>query len=254
MLFKHFVFNPFGVNCFVLSNDKGDAILIDPSVSNQREQDALATYIKDNNLTVRHLLNTHLHLDHVLGNAFVERTYGIKAEAHQEDEFLLDLQEEQSTMYGMPFEEAAPPLGDYIAEGDTVGVEGIELQVIHVAGHSPGGVAFYLPSSDVTLNQTGVTQSPSGVILNQTGVTLSPTGVILNPVGVKNLARQNTPPLLFSGDILFAGSMGRSDLFGGDEEALISGIKRKLLTLPPETYVFPGHGPSTTIEDERENF
>lgn len=240
MLFKHFVFNPFGVNCFVLSNDKGDAILIDPSVSNQRERDALATYIKDNNLTVRHLLNTHLHLDHVLGNAFVERTYGVKAEAHQEDEFLLDLQEEQSTMYGMPFEEAAPPLGDYIAEGDTVGVEGIELQVIHVAGHSPGGVAFYLPSSDVTLNQTGVTQSPSGVILN--------------PVGVKNLARQNTPPLLFSGDILFAGSMGRSDLFGGDEEALISGIKRKLLTLPPETCVFPGHGPSTTIEDERENF
>ena len=240
MLFKHFVFNPFGVNSFVLSNDKGDAILIDPSVSNQREQDALATYIKDNNLTVRHLLNTHLHLDHVLGNAFVERTYGVKAEAHQEDEFLLDLQEEQSDMYGLQFEEAAPPLGDYIAEGDTVGVEGIELQVIHVAGHSPGGVAFYLPSSDVTLNQTDVTQSP--------------TGVILNPVGVKNLARQNTPPLLFSGDILFAGSMGRSDLFGGDEEALISGIKNKLLTLPAETYVFPGHGPSTVIKDERENF
>ncbi|MCQ2096689.1 MAG: MBL fold metallo-hydrolase [Fibrobacter sp.] len=220
MLFKHFVFNPFGVNCFVLSNDKGDAILIDPSVSNQRERDALATYIRDNNLTVRHLLNTHLHLDHVLGNAFVERTYGVKAEAHQEDEFLLDLQEEQSSMYGMPFEEAAPPLGDYIAEGDTVGVEGIELQVIHVAGHSPGGVAFYLPASDDNLD----------------------------PTGMKN------PGLLFSGDILFAGSMGRSDLFGGDEEALISGIKNKLLTLPEDTYVLPGHGPSTVIEDERENF
>ncbi|SHL40313.1 MBL fold metallo-hydrolase [Fibrobacter sp. UWEL] len=218
MLFKHFAFNSFGVNCFVLSNDKGDAILIDPSVSNQRERDALATYIKDNHLTVRHLLNTHLHLDHVLGNAFVEHTYGVKAEAHQEDEFLLDLQEEQSSMYGLPFEEAAPPLGDYIAEGDTVGVEGIELQVIHVAGHSPGGVAFYLPASDETI------------------------------AGVKN------PGLLFSGDILFAGSMGRSDLFGGDEEALISGIKKKLLTLPAETIVLPGHGPTTTIEDERDSF
>lgn len=219
MLFKHFVFNPYGVNCFVLSNDKGDAILIDPSVSNQRERDALAAYIKDNHLTVRHLLNTHLHLDHVLGNAFVERAYGVKAEAHQEDEFLLDLQEEQSGMYGLEFEEAAPPLGDYIAEGDTVGVEGIELQVIHVAGHSPGGVAFYLPASDV----------------------------ILNPMGVKN------PGLLFSGDILFAGSMGRSDLFGGDEDTLINGIKNKLMTLSKDTCVFPGHGPSTVIEDEREN-
>lgn len=220
MLFKHFVFNPYGVNCFVLSNHKGEAILIDPSVSNQRERDVLAAYIKDNNLTVRHLLNTHLHLDHVLGNAFVERTYGVKTEAHQEDEFLLDLQEEQSSMYGMPFEEAAPPLGGYIAEGDTVGVEGIELQVIHVAGHSPGGVAFYLPASDDNLD----------------------------PTGMKN------PGLLFSGDILFAGSMGRSDLFGGDEEALISGIKNKLLTLPASVCVLPGHGPSTVIEDERENF
>lgn len=228
MLFKHFAFNPFGVNCFVLSNDKGDAILIDPSVSNQRERDALAAYIKDNHLTVRHLLNTHLHLDHVLGNAFVEHTYGVKAEAHQEDEFLLDLQEEQSSMYGLPFEEAAPPLGDYIAEGDTVGVEGIELQVIHVAGHSPGGVAFYLPASDVTFASNGSAPSASSGTL--------------------------TIPMLFSGDILFAGSMGRSDLFGGDEEALISGIKIKLLTLPAETVVLPGHGPTTTIEDERDSF
>lgn len=222
MLFKHFVFNPFGVNCFVLSNDKGDAILIDPSVSNQRERDALATYIKDNNLTVRHLLNTHLHLDHVLGNAFVERTYGVKAEAHQEDEFLLDLQEEQSGMYGLPFEEAAPPLGDYIAEGDTVGVDGIELQVIHVAGHSPGGVAFYCANA--------------------------------GEISISGHPAQKASPLLFSGDILFAGSMGRSDLFGGDEDALISGIKSKLLTLPKETVVFPGHGPSTSIEDEQDNF
>lgn len=212
MKFQHFAFNPFGVNCFVLSNDEGDAILIDPSVSNKMEQDALANYIKSEGLTVRHLLNTHLHLDHVLGNAFVEETYGVKAEAHQEDEFLLDLQEEQSSLYGLPFDDPAPALGCYIAEGDLVGIKGIELQVLHIAGHSPGGLAFYLPAAD------------------------------------KN------PPLLFSGDILFAGSMGRSDLFGGDEDALISGIKNKLLTLPAETVVLPGHGPSTTIGDEKRNF
>jgi glyoxylase-like metal-dependent hydrolase (beta-lactamase superfamily II) len=59
------------------------------------------------------------------------------------------------------------------------------------------------------------------------------------------------PPLLFSGDILFAGSRGRSDLYGGDEYALVNGIKNKLLKLPAETVVFPGHGPSTTIDDEK---
>lgn len=219
MKLKFFSFNPFGVNGFVLSNDNGDAILIDPSVSNATEKQALSAYIQQENLTVHRLLNTHLHLDHVLGNAFVEKNYGVKAEAHQEDEFLLDLQEEQSSLYGLPFDEPAPPLGGYIAEGDIVGVNGIDLHVIHVAGHSPGGLAFYCEKSCVTIGTSTITS-----------------------------------PLLFSGDILFAGSMGRADLFGGDEHELITGIKNKLLTLPADTIVLPGHGPSTTIGEERRNF
>ena len=214
MQLKHFVVNPFGVNAFVLSNDAGEAILIDPSVSREVERKALAEYIASNNLKVVRLLNTHLHLDHVLGNAFVERTYGVKPEAHEEDAFLLDLQEEQSQMFGLPVEEISPALGNYLAEGDVVEVPEISLKVLHIAGHSPGGLAFYCE----------------------------------NPGEVNG---KKAPPLLFSGDILFAGSMGRSDLFGGDEEALVSGIKSKLMTLPEETLVFPGHGPSTTIGDER---
>lgn len=222
MILKHFVFNPFGVNCFVISNDAGDAILIDPSVSNELEQEALSKYIADNHLTVRRLVNTHLHLDHILGNAFVERTYGIKAEAHQEDEFLLDLQEEQSSLYGLPFEDPAPALGDYIAEGDSVEIPGVKLHVLHVAGHSPGGVALY--SEKTNVHDSSI-KSPSFEV-----------------------------PLLFSGDILFAGSRGRSDLFGGDDHALVTGIKQKLLTLPDDTVVLPGHGPSTTIGDEKFNY
>ena len=214
MLLKHFVVNPFGVNAFVLSNDAGEAILIDPSVSRESERKALADYISSNNLKVVRLLNTHLHLYHVLGNAFVERTYGVKPEAHEEDAFLLDLQEEQSQMFGLPVEETSPALGDYLAEGDVVEIPGISLKVLHIAGHSPGGLAFYCE----------------------------------NPGEVNG---KKAPPLLFSGDILFAGSMGRSDLFGGDEDALVSGIKSKLMTLPAETLVFPGHGPTTTIGDER---
>ena len=214
MHIKQFVFNPFGVNGFVLSNDAGEAILIDPSVSSEQEEQALARYIEQNNLTVKHLLNTHLHLDHVLGNAFVANKYGVLPEAHEEDAFLLDLQEEQSQMFGLPIREPSPGLGNYLAEGDTVGVAGISLQVIHVAGHSPGGIAIFCE----------------------------------NPGEVNG---QKAPPLLFLGDIIFAGSRGRSDLFGGDETALVSGIKSKLLTLPGDTAVFPGHGPATCIADEK---
>lgn len=215
MKIKQFVFNPFGVNCYVLSNNQGEAILIDPSVSNTREQTALTDYLKSEKLKVMRVLNTHLHLDHVLGNAFVERTFGIKAEAHKDDEFLLGLQIEQAQMFGLPCDDIAPALGSYLDESIIVEIAEIRLQVIHVAGHSPGGLAFFCE----------------------------------NPGKVNG--QDNVPPLLFPGDILFAGSRGRSDLFGGDEFALVSGIKNKLLTLPAETVVFPGHGPSTTIGDEK---
>lgn len=215
MQIKQFVFNPFGVNCYILGNDKGEAILIDPSVSNAREQAALTDYLKSENLKVVRVLNTHLHLDHVLGNAFVERTFGIKAEAHKDDTFLLDLQAEQSQMFGLPQNDPAPALGKFLNDGDIIEIAEIRLQVIHVAGHSPGGLAFFCE----------------------------------NPGKVNG--QNNVPPLLFPGDIIFAGSRGRSDLYGGDEFALVSGIKSKLLTLPAETVVFPGHGPSTTIGDEK---
>lgn len=228
MKIKQFVFNSFGVNSFLLSNSTGEAILIDPSVSNASERAALADYIKNAGLKVRRMLNTHLHLDHVLGNAFVERTFGIKAEAHEEDNFLLDLQEEQSQMFGLSVEEIAPPLGNFLAEGDVVEIPGIKLHVIHVAGHSPGGIAFYCENANEG--------EPDAT--------------------AEDAATENAKPVpvLFPGDILFAGSMGRADLFGGDEDTLVSGIKSKLLTLPGETVVFPGHGPATTIKDERSNF
>lgn len=218
MRIKHFAFNPFGVNCFALSNSQGDCILIDPSVSNANERSALESYIKDNHLTVKKVVNTHLHLDHVLGNAFVERTFGVKAEAHEEDSFLLDLQEEQSQMFGLPCDDPAGPLGNFLAEGDTVEVPEIKLHVLHIAGHSPGGIALFCENAE---------------------------GI---PTPGKSC------PLLFSGDILFAGSIGRADLFGGDEHALLTGIQKKLFALPGQAIVLPGHGPDTTIENEKRWF
>lgn len=219
MKLKQFVVNCFGVNAYVLSNNAGDAILIDPSVSVLREQKELADYIASEGLTVRRTLNTHLHLDHVLGNAFVERTFNVKAEAHEEDAFFMDIQEEQSQMFGIPCPDPAGPLGNYLAEGDTVEIPDIKLHVFHIAGHSPGGLAFYCENFT-----SGAASAPGN------------------------------GPILFSGDSLFAGTIGRTDLFEGSEEALITNIKNKLMTLPPETIVYPGHGIPTTIGKERENF
>lgn len=227
MQIQAFSVNPFGVNAFILWNDSGEGILIDPSVSSPAEQTQLVQFIKDKGIAVKRVVNTHLHLDHVLGNAFVERTFGVKAEAHEEDNFLLDLQEEQSEMYGLPFEEPAPELGNFLAEGDVVEVPGIKLHVLHIAGHSPGGIALYLPPEE---------NAPSSVIPTPNNV-------------IPSEARK--PGILFSGDILFNGGRGRSDLFGGDDNALVSGIKNKLLTLPEDTVVLPGHGPSTTIGEEK---
>lgn len=219
MKLKQFVVNCFGVNAYVLSNNAGDAILIDPSVSVLREQKELADYIASEGLTVRRTLNTHLHLDHVLGNAFVERTFNVKAEAHEEDTFFMDIQEEQSQMFGIPCPDPAGPIGNYLAEGDTVEIPDIKLHVFHIAGHSPGGLAFYCENFT-----SGAASAPGN------------------------------GPILFSGDSLFAGTIGRTDLFEGSEEALITNIKNKLMTLPPETIVYPGHGIPTTIGKERENF
>lgn len=241
MQIQAFSVNPFGVNAFILWNDSGDGILIDPSVSSPAEQTQLVQFIKDKGIAVKRVVNTHLHLDHVLGNAFVERTFGVKAEAHEEDNFLLDLQEEQSEMYGLPFEEPAPELGNFLAEGDVVEVPGIKLHVLHIAGHSPGGIALYLPPEE---------NAPSSVIPPPSNVIPTPNNVIPPPNNVIPSEARN-PGILFSGDILFNGGRGRSDLFGGDDNALVSGIKNKLLTLPEDTVVLPGHGPSTTIGEEK---
>ncbi|MCF0225378.1 MAG: MBL fold metallo-hydrolase [Fibrobacter sp.] len=212
MQLKFFVVNPFRVNAYLLWNDNNEGVLIDPSFSNPSEQNELVSFVREKGIVIKRVLNTHLHLDHVLGNAFVERTFGVKAEAHEKDIFLLDLQEEQAGMFGLDNSDPAGPLGSFLADGDMVKVgecnDAIELKVLHIPGHSPGGLAFYLDCG---------------------------------PMGLS---------LLFSGDILFCGGVGRSDLIGGDEGLLMKGIEDKLMTLRPDTIVYPGHGPNTTIENE----
>ena len=205
MKIKRFEFNMFPVNCYVISDESREAVIIDAGCYYEEEQQALKKYILDNNLTIKHLINTHLHLDHIFGNAFVEREFGVKPEASQFDEFLLPHTADHCRMFGIPLNEEPVPLGGYIADGDIIRFGNSELRAILLPGHSPGGLAFYCEQSGI----------------------------------------------LFSGDVLFQGSIGRADLEGGDFATLRNSILKRLFVLPDNTIVYPGHGNSTTIGNEK---
>jgi glyoxylase-like metal-dependent hydrolase (beta-lactamase superfamily II) len=156
---------------------------------------------------LKRVLNTHLHFDHQFGNKFLYDTYGIKPEACQEDEYLLEDVVAHVRSFGLDVKEEAQPLGNYITDQQEIKFGNVSFKAFHVPGHSPGSMAFY--------------DEKEGV--------------------------------LFAGDVLFRGSIGRTDLPKGDYATLILSITKKLLPLPDSTVVYCGHGPSTTIGFERKN-
>lgn len=205
MKIKRFEFNMFPVNCYVLWDETREATVIDPGCYYDNEKQALKQYITSNQLTVKHLLNTHLHLDHIFGNSFLLREFGLEAEANQADEFWIDEAPKQSRMFGFPLPEPPVPLGHYLHDGDLIRFGNTTLEAIHVPGHSPGSLVFYCAQEQC----------------------------------------------MFSGDVLFQGSIGRADLAGGNFDELIEHICSRLFVLPLDTVVYPGHGAPTTIGIEK---
>jgi glyoxylase-like metal-dependent hydrolase (beta-lactamase superfamily II) len=197
--------NPWQVNTYILSDKTGECVIIDPGCFSEDEQKQLTDFITENNLKPVRLLHTHLHLDHVFGTRFVYEKYNLKPEAHPGDEFFIGATKDYASQFGVTLEENPPELGNRLNEGDEVIFGNSILKVIHVPGHSPGGITFF--------NEKEKT--------------------------------------LIAGDVLFRDSIGRTDLPGGDYDTLISNIKTKLLSLPGETVVYPGHGPETSIEYEK---
>ncbi len=205
MKIKRFEFNMFVENCYVLADDSCEAVVIDAGCFHKEEQLKLKKYITENNLQVKHLLNTHLHLDHVFGNPFMLREFGLRAEANQQDEFLLNKVPEQCRLFGFEINEPPVSLGKYVCDGDIIRFGNTELEAIHVPGHSPGSIVYYC----------------------------------------------KTEKCAFSGDVLFHGSIGRTDLEGGDFNELREHICSRLFILPNDTIIYPGHGNSTSIGAEK---
>jgi len=200
---KTFVFNPFQVNTYVVSDDSKCCTIIDPACSTLEEFETLKNYIADQRLTTTGIIITHGHVDHLLGLALVARLYGLRPVIHRDERSFIDTAADQAALFGLSYD---PYTGQWqtVDESDRIMIGQTEATVFTISGHSPAGMAIYCPADNC----------------------------------------------VFTGDALFRGSIGRTDLPGGDYHSLITHIRNKLLTLPPDTMVFPGHGPHTTISYE----
>jgi glyoxylase-like metal-dependent hydrolase (beta-lactamase superfamily II) len=148
---KTFVFNPLQENTYVLYDDSNACIIIDPGCYDTYEKEELVSFIKMNELTPQFILNTHCHIDHVVGNQFVKEYFNIKLFVPEKDAFLIKAATTMASMYGFhKFEESFPD--DYIKENEVIQFGNSSLTVLQVPGHSPGHVAFYNPEQGFCIN------------------------------------------------------------------------------------------------------
>ncbi len=201
---KQFIFNPFQVNTYVISDNNHNCIIIDAACYEDNEQQQIIRHIDENHLNPLQLLYTHGHIDHMMGHNFLQQQYKIESCIHESELFLIQNASQFAAMFGLSVDSVKEP--DYfISEHDSITLGAFTFKIIQIPGHSPGSLLFYQPEEKV----------------------------------------------LFSGDVLFNGSIGRSDLPGGNHNELIIGIKEKLMPLADDIKVYPGHGELTTIGDER---
>lgn len=139
---KLFVFNPFQENTYIIYNDKGDCLLFDPGCYTTAEQTEISVFIKEQNLTPKVLINTHCHIDHILGNRFIMEKYEVPLWIHKDDLTLLHAAPVYGQTYGVKMNPSPEP-EKFLDENNTVTLGEFELQIIHIPGHSPGGICFY---------------------------------------------------------------------------------------------------------------
>lgn len=190
MRIKQLTVGMMGVCCYIVACDETkEAVIIDPGGG----EEAILAACDQDKLTVKYIINTHGHPDHVCGNKVLKERTGAEIVMHAADaDFFGNPQIEQFfSQLGLP---ASPPADKRVTDGDTLFFGRESLTVIHTPGHTPGGICLY------------------------------------------------SKPNLFSGDTLFAGGVGRTDFPGGSTQELLHSIKSRLLNLPPDTIVWPGHG------------
>lgn len=207
MFVKSFVFNDFQENTYVVYGAHKSCIIFDPGCNSSSEREQLSGFIKEMALIPKALINTHCHIDHVLGNWFVAENYKLALQAHQEERPVLESCKMVSQMYGISYTES-PPIDHFLIPGERLEIDDLGFDILFTPGHSPASISFYNKEHEV----------------------------------------------LIAGDVLFQRSIGRTDLPGGDFNTLANSIRSQFYVLPDSVVVYPGHGPTTTIgEEKREN-
>ena len=201
---KTLVFNPFAENTFLVHDETKECIIVDPGCYTAEEQDHLIGVIEREGLKPVQLVNTHCHIDHVLGNVFVKETYGLPLAIPEGDKETLAAVPTYAATYGFP-DYKHIDADEYIKADETISFGNSELKAVFVPGHTKGHIALVNTQSRICVG----------------------------------------------GDVLFDGSIGRTDLPGGDFDTLIKSIHEQLFSLPEDTVVYPGHGPTTTIGHEK---
>ena len=199
-----FIFNPFSENTYVVFDETLEAVVIDPGCYEPEEENELDNFINQKGLRIKYVLNTHCHIDHVLGNFHVKEKYKVPLLIHSIEEQVLRAVKVYAPNYGFSaYREALPD--QFLVEGEHVTFGNTTWSILFLPGHSPGHIAFY----DEKENK------------------------------------------IFSGDVLFERSIGRTDLPGGNFETLKDSIQKKLFALPDAVVVYSGHGNTTTLGEEK---
>lgn len=201
---KSFVCNPYQENTYILFDESKECVIIDPGMYTGQEQNAVLNFIKNEQLKPVLLLNTHCHIDHVLGNKFISDTYGLIPQFHKGELPVLTAVPAYAPQMGIRYE-ISPIPETFLEEKGSISFGNSRLELIFAPGHSPAHLCFYSEADKI----------------------------------------------LIGGDVLFYGSIGRTDLPGGNHTMLIKNIKEKILILPDDVTVYPGHGGETTIGFER---
>ena len=241
MLVAGFPAGSFGTNCYVVATGAGEeCVIVNPG---QAAEPGIEDILARHRLRPVAVLLTHGHIDHIWSVVPVCGAKNIPAYIHPADRALLSDPARgfppgvgEQLLAGLMFTE--PDDVAELADGATLPLAGLEFVVDHAPGHTPGSVTFRLPGTG--LAGTGLAGTgPAGT---------GPAGTGLAGTGP---AAADGEPVLFSGDLLFAGSIGRTDLPGGDHPTILESLARVCLPLPDETVVLSGHGPATTIGAER---